>query len=141
MSRDISASNCTGQAAVRIVIVETWMKVNKIDDDDAVEELGIKVLQEGGTFLNYTDVAVGRVLIQHTNLVDSLFEWVNSNPLVKAMADYDYVKLSANRPFIEGYLSSHFGSILKDTKWWEKNRKGFDKHRRDLKMVGKIMSE
>lgn len=141
MSRDISSSSCNGQSAVRIVIVETWMKVNKIDAEDAVEEMGARVLAAGDTFLNYTDNAVGKVLIRHTNLVGSLFEWVNANPLVQMMADYDYVKLFQNREWVEGYLSTHLGCVIKETKWWEKNRKAFDKHRKDLKIVGKIMSE
>lgn len=141
MSRDISSSSCTGQEAVRIVIIETWMKINKIDDEGAVEEMGARVLANEDTFLNFTDNAVGRVLLRHTDVVDALFEWVNANPIVRMMSNYEYVSLSRNREWAETYLSSHLGCILKETKWWENNKKTIDKYRKNLKMVGKIMSE
>lgn len=138
MSRNISAGSCSGQEAVRIVLLEVFMQDTKVRE--RMEDLAEKIVESGGGFKDFHDMSVGAQLVEDDNLLDKFYMWLTENPKVNLIADFEYVSMWGNRVWAHNYLCTDLGGRLKKTKWWEKNVKKLEGYKKKLKIVRKIMN-
>jgi hypothetical protein len=134
--RSINTNSISGPAAVMTAMLSWWTSQAGLPARISAWLEG----QEPTVFLNRTDQKVGERVMQELLLEHEFWAAVDSADPLRFMSEMCRVhQLGYQRTYVQTELHGEVGRIVKESGWFEKNRREINREKERLKAVRQVM--